>query len=153
MFWRVKHFQIFPEYWILFLNNFRLFRFSRCQSKGKKNARDYWKKYFMKFKLQLIESLFLFIIIAVEIVHLTSPPHIFSVEVKSGACYTRISGGEFWIKLNKPNPILTLTLKFLLFFIIKFVFILISVALSFLQLLYGLFYMSRKCQLDYMYTQ
>ena len=59
----------------------------------------------------------------IEGVHLTLSPHIFSVQVKSGASY--ITGQWFasseW---NKRNLILTLTLNLnylLLFFIIKFV--------------------------------
>ena len=52
-----------------------------------------------------------------KVVHLAFPPHIFSVEVKSGACY---STGQWGRVQNKIN--LTLTLYFLLFLIIKFVF-------------------------------
>ena len=75
-----------------------------------------------------------------EGVHLALPPHFFSIQVKSGACY--ITGQ--WVASSKQNkrnliPTLTLTPKpnyLLLFFIIKFV------SLSwFLQLhhFYGLF--------------
>ena len=41
-----------------------------------------------------------------EGVHLTLPPHIFSVQVISGACTSRVSRGEFRIKIKtkKPNP-------------------------------------------------
>ena len=44
-----------------------------------------WKHHVLFFGLKLRKH-------EVESVHLTLPPHIFSVQVKSGACYITVSG-------------------------------------------------------------
>ena len=77
-----------------------------------------------------------------EGVHLTFPPHIFSVQVKSGACYITGQWGRGQNKI-KQNLTLTLTLNLLLPPIVFHnkicVFIIIFTALTFLRLIHGLF--------------
>ena len=80
---------------------------------------------------------------AYEGVHLTLPPHIFPVQVKSVTCYIT---GQWGRVQNKINITLTLTLTInLLLPSIVFhnkicVFIMISTTLSFLGLIYVLFF-------------
>ena len=74
-----------------------------------------------------------------EGVHLALPPHFFSIQVKSGACY--ITGQ--WVASSKQNkrnliPTLTLTPKPIVFHNKICVFIMIFTALSFLRLIHGL---------------
>ena len=66
-----------------------------------------------------------------------------------------IHRGSIWASLeqNQINLTATLTiiLNLLMFFIIKYVFIIIFTAWSYLQLIYGLLFMRRRCDLECMY--
>ena len=79
-------------------------------------------------------------------VYLTLPPHIFSVQVRSPSIlhHELVGASSKWNKRSRTTTlILTLTFYYhFLLFIIKFVFIMIFPALSFLRLIY---YMRRKC--------
>ena len=66
--------------------------------------------------------------------------YIFSVQVKSGACYNTVSGGEFRIKKRNLTLILNLILPSIVFHNQICVFFMIFTALSFLRLIHGLLF-------------
>ena len=79
---------------------------------------------------------------SVGIVHLTFPPHICSVQVKSGACYITGQWGRVQNKKNNLTLTLTLALNLLLSSIVFHdkicVFHMILTVILFLRLIYGL---------------